>query len=124
MPGVQSYVQYTNTTMMGTSTSTSSLFSTNVSSSVTICGGVNGKVVAGNTGVVVCGTYSNSFTQESDTSSSVAVNQTTAFTNKWFPLTGPALDHRNDVIYVWVNPQVWYTIEHAQSPHPVERVYL
>jgi hypothetical protein len=34
------------------------------------------------------------------------VNQTTAFTNKWFPLTGPALDHGNDVIYVWVNPQV------------------
>jgi hypothetical protein len=119
VPGVQSYVQYTNTTMMGTSTSTSSSFSTNVSSSVTICGGVNGKVVAGNAGVVVCGTYSNSFTQESDTSSSVAVNQTTAFTNKWFPLTGPALDHGNDVIYVWVNPQVWYTIN-TPSPGPIQ----
>lgn len=62
------------------------------------------------------GTYSNSFTQESDTSSSVAVNQTTAFTNKWFPLTGPALDHGNDVIYVWVNPQVWYTINTPSPP--------
>ena len=114
VPGEQSYVQYTGTTMMGTSTSTSSSFSTNVSSSTEICGGAG---IGGN-GTSICGTYSNSFTQESDTSSSFAVSQSTSYTNKWFPITGPALDHGNDVIYVWVNPQVWYTIYLTGSSGP------
>jgi hypothetical protein len=106
VPGEQSYVQYTDTTMMGTNTSTSSSFSTAVASSIEICGGAG---IGGN-GTSVCGTYSNSFTQESDTSSSFAVSQSTSFTNKWSALDGPQIDHGNDVIYVWVNPQVWYTM--------------
>jgi hypothetical protein len=69
VPGEQSYVQYTDTTMMGTSTSTSSSFSTAVASSLEVCGGAG---VGGN-GTSICGTYSSSFTQESDTSSSFAV---------------------------------------------------
>ena len=117
VPGEQSYVQYTDTTMMGTSTSTSSSFSTTVASSLEICGGA-GVASAGKT--KICGTYSNSFAQESDTSSSFAVSQTTSYQNKWFPLTGPALDHGNDVIYVWVNPQVWYTMFPTGSkPYPL-----
>jgi len=111
VPGEQSYVQYTDTTMMGTNTSTSSSFSTAVASSIEICGGAG---IGGN-GTSICGTYSNSFTQESDTSSSFAVSQSTSYTNKWFPLTGPAIDHGNDVIYVWVNPQVWYTMYPTSS---------
>lgn len=116
VPGLQSYVQYTGTTMMGTSTSTSSSFSTNVASSFTICGGAGVEVPGAGGGAIICGTYSNSFTQESDTSSSIAINQTTSYTNKWSPLTGPALDHGNDVIYIWVNPQVWYTIHSNPGP--------
>ncbi len=111
VPGVQSYVQYTNTTMMGTSTSTSSSFSTAVASSLEVCGGAG---VGGN-GTSICGTYSNGFTQESDTSSSFAVEQETTFINQWFPLDGPQLDRNNDVIYVWVNPQVWYTMYPTSS---------
>ena len=110
VPGEQSYVQYTDTTMMGTSSSTSSSFSTNVASSLEICGGAGIGSGTSKIGTTVCGTYSNGFDQESDTSSSFAVNQSTSFINQWFPLTGPALDHGNDVIYVWVNPQVWYTM--------------
>ena len=111
VPGEQSYVQYTDTTMMGTSTSTSSSFSTQVASSIEICGGAG---VGGN-GTSICGTYSNSFAQESDTSSSFSVSQTTSFVNQWYPLDGPQLDHGNDVIYVWVNPQVWYTMYPTSS---------
>lgn len=111
VPGVLSYVQYTNTTMMGTSTSTSSSFSTAVASSLQVCGGAG---VGGN-GTSICGTYSNEFTTESDTSSSFAVDETTTFINQWFPLDGPALDHLNDVIYVWVNPQVWFTMYPTSS---------
>jgi hypothetical protein len=108
VPGEQSYVQYTDTTMMGTNTSTSSSFSTAVASSIEICGGAG--IGSSSNGTSVCGTYSNAFTQESDTSSSFAVSQSTSFTNKWSALDGPQIDHGNDVIYVWVNPQVWYTM--------------
>jgi hypothetical protein len=111
VPGEQSYVQYTGTTMMGTSTSTSSSFSTTVASSIEICGGAG---IGGN-GTSVCGTYSNSFAQESDTSSSFSVSQSTTFVNQWYPLDGPQLDHGNDVVYVWVNPQAWYTMYPTSS---------
>jgi hypothetical protein len=112
VPGEQSYVQYTDTTMMGTNTSTSSSFSTAVASSLEICGGAG---IGASNGTSICGTYSNSFTQESDTSSSFAVSQSTSFTNKWSALDGPQLDHGNDVIYVWVNPQVWYAMSPTSS---------
>lgn len=118
VPGEQSYVQYTDTSMMGTSTSTSSSFSTGVTSSIEICGGAG---IGGN-GTSICGTYSNSFTQESDTSSSFAVSQSTTFLNQWYPLDGPQLDHGNDVIYLWVNPQVWYTM-YPTSPTGATPLY-
>ena len=108
VPNSPSYVQYTDTTMMGTTSSTSNTFSTNVTTSVTICGGAG--IGDSTLGVKICGTTSNAFTQEADSSSSFAVNQTTSFANKWSPLTGPNLDHGNDVIYVWLNPQTWYTV--------------
>lgn len=109
-PGSTSFVQYTDTTMMGTSTSTQSSFSTNESASTTICG-TAGFNIFGSTGgsVTICGTDSNSFTQESDTSSSFAVNQTTTFVNKWQGSTN-GLNHGNDVVYVWLNPIVVYTV--------------
>ncbi len=109
VPGTQSSVKYTNTTMMGTSTDTSGSFSVNETTSESFCGQVGGGV-CGTKGLSITGTYTQSFTQESDTSSSYAVNQTTSLVNQWNPLTGPALDHGNDVIYVWVNPLLWYTV--------------
>jgi hypothetical protein len=120
VPGKQSYVKYTNTTMLGTSTSTSSSFSTNVTTSVSICGSTGSGVCGSNKGVAVTGTYTNSFTQESDTSSSFAVNQTTSFVNQWSPLTDPGLDHGNDVVYVWVNPVVWFTLTSTTGPAPIQ----
>jgi len=117
VPGQQSFVQYTNTTMMGSGTSTNSSFSTNVTVSVAICGGTGtGGVCGSNNGVSITGTYTNSFTQESDSSSSFATNQTTSFVDKLVPLTGPALDHGNDVIYLWVNPVVWYSYTLSKVP--------
>jgi hypothetical protein len=118
VPGEQSYVQYTDTTMMGSGTSTNSSFSTNVTTSVSICGGVGGDVCGTNGIVSITGTYTNAFTTESDSSSSWATNQTTSFVNKLVPLTGPALAHANDIVYVWVNPNLWYTITPPSSPGP------
>jgi len=120
VPGNQSYVQYTDTTMLGTSTSTSNSFSTNVTTSLSICGSTGSGICGSQNGVDVTGTYTNSFTQESDTSSSFAVNQTTSFVNKWNPLTDPGLDHGNDVIYVWVNPVAWFSITSTTGPAPIQ----
>ena len=117
VPGESSYVQYTDTNMLGTSTSTSSSYSYNVTTAESVCGSTGSDTVCGNgNGVAVTGTYTNAFTQESDTSSSFAVNQTTSFVDKISPLTGPALDHGNDMIYVWVNPNVWYTVTAPGAP--------
>jgi hypothetical protein len=115
VPGEQSYVNYTGTTMMGTSTSTASSFSVDTSTSVSICGSI-GSVCGQSGGYAETGTYTNSFTQESDTSNSFAVNQTDSFLNQVSPTTGPCLDHGNDIIYVWVNPNVWYTTTGPGEP--------
>jgi hypothetical protein len=114
-PGSSSFVQYTGTTMMGTSSSTQSSFATTESSSLTICGSAGIDIAVVTSDVKYCGTYSNSFTQESDTSSSFAVNQTTSFVNKWLGSSN-GLNHNNDVVYVWLNPVVWFTIPYTNPP--------
>lgn len=119
VPGQQSYVQYTNTTLMGTSTSTSSSFSQNLSTSESFCAQFGGGV-CGTNGGSITGTYTNSFTEQSDTSSSYAVNQSVSFVDQWYPLTGPGIDHGNDVVNVWVNPILWYTVSSTTGPAPVQ----
>jgi hypothetical protein len=95
---------------MGASTSVANSFATQLMTSVSVCGATGG-TCGSNTGVAVTGTTTTSFTQESDTSFSYALNQSTSFVDQWSPLTDPVLDHSNDVVYVWVNPVVWYTYQ-------------
>jgi len=92
---------------MGTSTSTAGSFSTNVTTSVTICGTIGVALAehpalpsAGHTQLLHSGVRHVSFLGRA------AVN---VAQNRWSPLTGPGLDHGNDVIYVWLNPEAWYT---------------
>jgi hypothetical protein len=107
-PGAKSTVSYGNSTMVGTSSSLSSSFTKNetVSASIDLVGGILG------TGGTNTYTASSSFTQEADTSSSYAVNQTTS-TNDVFP--GPVsssigVDHDYDKVLVWLNPALKLTI--------------
>jgi hypothetical protein len=116
VPGTSSYVQYTDTTMLGTSTSTSGAYSYNVTTSESICSAVGTGICGKGDGAAMTETYTNAFTQEADTSSSFAINQTTSFVDKLSPLTGPNLAHGNDIIYVWVNPNVWYTVTTPGAP--------
>ena len=113
-PGGPSFVEYTNTTMMGTSTSVQNSFSTQMGASIKMC---EGGGIFDITQVKVCETYSNSFTQEEDTSSSFAIDQTQSFLNHW-PGSLDGLNHGNDVIYVWLNPVVWFTIPDQDPPAP------
>ncbi|MHB1935710.1 MAG: hypothetical protein ACYCOR_03915 [Acidobacteriaceae bacterium] len=123
VPGVQSYVEYTGTTMLGTSTSTQDMFSTNLTTSTSICGSIGidtcGSGLSGG-GVKITGTYTTAYTAESDTSSSYAVNQTITNQIKWGPPngTGLTLDHGNDIVYVWLNPVLWYTVYPGSGANP------
>jgi Concanavalin A-like lectin/glucanases superfamily/Bacterial Ig domain len=98
-PGTDSHVDYTTTTMVGTSTSVSSSFTNSTSESVSL--GVSDSIFGS-----ITRTASTEFTQESDTSSSVAVNETTTDTTVAHGPAAPAtgLNHELDQIMVWLNP--------------------
>ena len=115
-PGSASYVQYTNTTMMGTSTSTQGSFATNESSSIQVCETLSGaSIPLIKDNAKLCESYSNSFTQQTSNSSSIAINQTTTFVNKW-PGSSDGLDHGNDIVYVWLNPIAWFSFPSTNPP--------
>lgn len=104
-PGAKSNVTYQNSTAQGTSTSLSNSFSNQNSVSVTlgISSGVKDIFSVG-----ASGTESHSYTQEQDSSSSIALNTTTTYGRQ---IPGPAssttgVDHQADVVWVWLNPIV------------------
>jgi hypothetical protein len=104
-PGAKSNVTYQNSTAQGTSTALSNSFSNQNSVSVTlgVSTGVKDIFSAG-----VSGTESHSYTQEQDSSSSIALNTTTTYGRQ---ILGPAsstvgVDHQADVVWVWLNPIV------------------
>jgi hypothetical protein len=101
-PGSKSKVDYTNSTMLGTSTSISSSFSNMTSESISFTEGFS---IFG-IGLTTTETASTAFTQEQDTSSSIAVNETTTDqTTILGPQIPPVgLDHEADLIRVWLNP--------------------
>jgi hypothetical protein len=101
-PGVQSNVTYSDSTMLGTTTSISSSFTndTNVSASITTGFDVFG------IGVSTTITTSGGLTEESDDSSSTTINESATQTTV---VRGPSssavgIDHDEDVIWVWLNP--------------------
>jgi hypothetical protein len=112
-PGANSTVTYTNDTVVGSSTSLSSSFSTAVGTSISIT-----------TGVSILGfsdkettTYSDSYTEEQDTSSSIAVSQTTTNQLQVSGYSDPVngLNHDYDYIYVWLNPILQFTFYTDQT---------
>ena len=111
-PGSSSQVVYSNSTMLGTSTSLSSSFIQGTSQSVSITTGFKLTIGGFSIGSTTTDTTTNSYTQEQDTSSSIAVNQTTSVTTT---VRGPSssavgLDHDEDYIWVWLNPVLNFTI--------------
>jgi hypothetical protein len=114
-PGSQSYVQYGDTTMIGTSTSLNGSFSdaAGISVSVSDTAGDSFQLVGGTLGVsdTTTDTYSTTFTDEQDSSSSVAISTTKTWTDK---VPGSAnsylgVDHDYDVIWLWLNPLLNFT---------------
>ena len=104
-PGAKSTVNYTGSTMRGSSTSDSQTYTSATTLAVKITAGLNFISLAhGTTTAGVSQTWS----QENDTSSSIAIN-TTAGNSDIIdgPLSSAAgVDHDYDVIWVWLNPMV------------------
>jgi len=96
LSGNQSYVDYTNTTAVGTSTTFSNSFTQ--ANEFTQTASL----------LFLKSTLAYGYTQETDSTSSVSVNQATSISDK-YPGSYPAcstigLNHDNDIILLWVNP--------------------
>jgi hypothetical protein len=107
-PGPSSNVDYTNSELLSSTTSTSSSFSSGYTLSVKVKSGA----ITGWANGSVTGTSSTSFTQESTSSSSVTASKQSGVTIK---VPGPAspyvgVNHDYDVILVWLNPVVLLTL--------------
>ncbi len=106
-PGASSNVTYSNNTTFGTSTSLTNSLTNGASYSTSVGSGF--KIFG--IGSTTTSTYSTSYSQEADTSTSVAVTTASTITNE---IRGPGIsaagiDHIYDVIYVWVNPKLSLT---------------
>jgi hypothetical protein len=125
-PGSQSFVQYADSTTLGTNTSLTESFAKGVSVMIKVSStlGAGGTIpnIGGKWGVsdTTTGTDSNTFTDETDNSSGVAITSTQQWLTK---VPGPAspyigVDHDYDVIWLWLNPLVNITITQIGSQPP------
>jgi hypothetical protein len=101
-PGSKSTVTYGDNSVVGSTTAYSSSFSTGISESISVSagGGVAGFSAKETT------TVSNSYTQEEENSTSIAVSQTTSASTGLTGYSDPVngLNHDYDYIFVWLNP--------------------
>jgi len=121
-PGSLSKVIYSNSTTLGKSSSLSGSFATGVGYSVSVSStvGSQGTVpdIGGKFGWsdTSTDTFSQNFTDETDTSSSVAISSTIGWQTT---VPGPTndyggVDHNYDVIWLWLNPLVNFTVYPGQ----------
>lgn len=107
--GNQSYVDYTNTTELGSDTTFSSSFQD--SDTLTMTASL----------LDVKGSISSQYSQEEDTSQSIAIDQSSSMSNSYpgdYPANVVGLDHDNDIILVWLNPALDCAAEAAWSYSP------
>jgi hypothetical protein len=107
-PGSKSAVTYANNSVVGSSTTVTNSFATAVTKSVSVSGGVK---IFGWTDTIT-GTYSDSYTQEEDSSSSIAVSQTTTSSSGLSGYSDPTsgVNHDYDYIFLWLNPLAMFTL--------------
>jgi hypothetical protein len=112
-PGSKSNVNYGGSTQFGTSSSITQTFMNNINQSISITTGFS---IFGS-GEKQTGGSSTAFTQESDTSSSVSVNETSTSANIIFGPSSSALgvDHDFDQVWIWLNPKVNLTAGSAPN---------
>ena len=111
-PGSQSNVNYSNSTMLGTSSTMADTFSTQNTFSVSVSGQIPIPGFRFNESV---GT-SSSWTQETDTSTTISMNTTLQqSTTVRGPASSLGINHDYDVIWLWLNPLAMFTILHGTN---------
>lgn len=121
-----SFVSYANTDFVGNTTTNSHSFMSNFTLTVSVCGatgtascgggGSAGSVVGAllgfGGGVAVTGSETTSWTQASNNSSSITISKQTSVANKTpgVPNVFSPVNHDYDIIWIWVNPVVLFTI--------------
>jgi hypothetical protein len=119
-PGPSSFVQYTNSTTVGNTTSVSSSFSSADSVTVTVTKDISAWSIVGGAAVKVANSASTSLMQASSSSSSNTLSQTASVSLKTNG-TGNAfspVNHDYDIIWLWLNPLFIFSVE-PNSPNTV-----
>ncbi|MHB8302400.1 MAG: hypothetical protein ACYDC6_06110 [Acidobacteriaceae bacterium] len=110
-PGTQSYVKYTDTASVGNTTTNSSSFQNNVGFRVSVSGSLGGSIPAAGVtptgGVKLTFTQSTSYTQGSSSSTTNTVTKATtgSYQVGGTPTLSP-INHDNDYIFLWLNPEI------------------
>lgn len=108
-PSSNTFVQYTNSTLVGSTVSVTNSFTSGVSSSVSLSYGANIPFVAN---AKISTTYTNGASQTSSTTSTVSTSMLsstgmrTSGTDNYFA----PVDNDYDIIWVWLNPTVILTV--------------
>ena len=113
-PGSQSSVTYTDSTLVGNTTTINKSFNDQTSVSVQITAGVG----AFGNGGKISGTETTSYSQMSSSSDSVTINKTIQVSDKTpGPLNSFAgINHDLDVVWLWLNPVLPFTVNTSVNP--------
>jgi hypothetical protein len=103
-PGAQSNVNYGSSTLLGNSTSIADSSNFQSSIMVSLKASTGASPIIGLQGTTTY-SYSQQWTNEQDTSSSISMNKTTQISESVFgPASSLGVNHDYDVIWLWLNP--------------------
>ena len=115
-PGPKSNVTYTNSTLVGNTTTLTDSFSSATKLTVKVSGKISAWSIVGHAGVALTGTESTEYTQLSGSSDTTTISKettvadmTTGTGNAFFPI-----NHDYDTIWLWLNPLLIYTLDPNQ----------
>jgi hypothetical protein len=106
-PGPQSFVDYTNSTLLGSTVSVSNSFSSGITNTIKVSRSISGWFSGS-----VSASASTTYTQESDYGTTVTVNKQTSTSDKTPGPSDPyiGINHDYDVIWLWLNPVALFTV--------------
>jgi hypothetical protein len=116
-PGPTSSVTYTNSILVGTTTTTTSSFQNDLSISVSVTGDVSAWSVVGGAAVKITNTESTDSTQGSNSSQTVTVSKTSSvgYQTKGTGNACSPVNHDYDTIWLWLNPLMIYATAPAYN---------
>jgi hypothetical protein len=110
-PGSNSSVTYTGSTLVGSTSTTTSSFQSDVSVTVTVTGDISAWTTTGGFATKVANSASTDVVQGTNSSQTITTSKTStvSYQTKGTPTCAP-VNHDYDVIWLWVNPLVIYTV--------------